>query len=70
MSAGGGNIKRDASSPRCAPRHRARGRIEPETSVSALPKESAMTALVIVLTLQGIIYAYNAYQVMSIAATP
>jgi hypothetical protein len=29
-----------------------------------------MTALVIVLTLQGIIYAYNAYQVMSIAATP
>ncbi len=29
-----------------------------------------MTALVIVLILQGIIYAYNAYQVMSIAATP
>jgi hypothetical protein len=29
-----------------------------------------MTALVILLTLQAIIYAYNAYQVMSIAATP
>jgi hypothetical protein len=29
-----------------------------------------MTALVIILTLNAIVYACNAYQVMSIAATP
>ena len=46
------------------------GRIKPETCAASHPKESAMTALVIVLTLQAVIYAYNAYQVMSIAATP
>jgi hypothetical protein len=42
-----------------------RGPIKPETCAASHPKESAMTALVIILTLNAIVYACNAYQVLS-----